>query len=520
MRSISLIFLFCSSLISWGQSVQITPGVLDFGTVDENDLDSLSFTITNGASQSIGIKAAHFPAFFGHEPFSMQDIAGTISSQGNSSHWLRIASLHNIELDQAIIIETDSFYGCYPLYVEASCRYSNSYYSSTYNLDGTALYNALKTRIASPYTDLGYNTARDNMYASIDNVNGQVECVYTGRTATFNTRSGANSNSFNCEHTFPQGFFNSANPMKSDIHHLFPTDVNSNSQRGNLPFGIVTGSPSWQQGGSKKGGGVFEPRDIHKGTVARAMLYFVLRHQDYSNFLSGQETLLRSWHELYPPSTKDIDRNNDIAQLQQNRNPLVDYPYLIDRLGAFSQSGAMSVSDWKIYPDTLQMRYGTSANIVITGIGDGSAQVNLTGSGLQWTETQGTAPYLEGVYEGQLNMISNQSGTEQLNLEVNGVVVDQVYVNYIAGGIGVEEVTLNEFILSPNPANDQVTIEMSRFAKTLEVEIVDVKGQLILRKQMDQGVSLSTEMLESGVYIVRVKADEKWLQPKQLIIQR
>ena len=117
-------------------------------------------------------------------------------------------------------------------------------------------------------------------------------------------------------------------------------------------------------------------------------------------------------------------------------------------------------------------------------------------------------------------MISNQSGTEQLNLEVNGVVVDQVYVNYIAGGIGVEEVTLNEFILSPNPANDQVTIEMSRFAKTLEVEIVDVNGQLILRKQMDQGVSLSTEMLESGVYIVRVKADEKWLQPKQLIIQR
>ena len=42
-----------------------------------------------------------------------------------------------------------------------------------------------------------------------------------------------------------------------------------------------------------------------KGDAARAMLYFVARYGDYSNFFVGQETLLRQWHVQYPPDSLD-----------------------------------------------------------------------------------------------------------------------------------------------------------------------------------------------------------------------
>src|SRR5690606_29957586 len=107
------------------------------------------------------------------------------------------------------------------VHVKAQGRYSNSYYSPTENLSEEALKTALNTLLAQNYSGLSYNSARDVMYATLDNVGGDVTCVYTGRTATFNDRPGANNNNFNCEHTFPQGFFNQASPMRNDIHHLF-----------------------------------------------------------------------------------------------------------------------------------------------------------------------------------------------------------------------------------------------------------------------------------------------------------
>ena len=213
--------------------------------------------------------------------------------------------------------------------------FSNTYYAATQNKSAEALKASLKTITGQGYKSLSYNVARDNMYATIDNVGGDVECVYTGKKATFNTRAGANSANFNCEHTFPQGFFSSATPMKSDIHHLFPTTTTSNSRRGNDPFGIVS-SASWSDGGSKSGGGKFEPRDFHKGTVARAMLYFGIRYGDYSGHLASQETILRSWLTQFPVSAKDIKRNNDIFALQKNRNPFVDYPQFLERISSIT----------------------------------------------------------------------------------------------------------------------------------------------------------------------------------------
>jgi hypothetical protein len=193
-----------------------------------------------------------------------------VVGQGDSLPvWVVARPEHNVMHKGSILVRDDNGGGEIIIPYKFQGRYSNNYYIATENKTETALRTQLKNTTGVGYTQLSYNGARDEMYSDLDNVNGDVECVYTGRTATFNTRAGANANSFNCEHTFPQGFFNQNLPMRSDIHHLFSTDVNANSQRGNLPFGVVS-NPSWQQGGSKKNSTTFEPRDVQKGATARS----------------------------------------------------------------------------------------------------------------------------------------------------------------------------------------------------------------------------------------------------------
>jgi hypothetical protein len=184
--------------------------------------------------------------------------------------------------------------------------------------------------------------ARDSMYGHIDNVDGWVTCVYTGRTAFFNTRAGATANGFNCEHTWPQSFSGEAEPMKSDIFHLYPSDETANNKRANLDFGIVV-SPTWSVGGSKlgtdsEGQTVFEPRDVHKGNVARSHFYYIIRYDGNYNLYQDpakMEAHFRSWHVSDSIDSAEEQRNEDIFNMQYNRNPFIDHPELADRISSF-----------------------------------------------------------------------------------------------------------------------------------------------------------------------------------------
>ena len=78
---------------------------------------------------------------------------------------------------------------------------------------------------------------------------------------------------------------------KSDMHHLYPTRVDVNSDRGSFPFAEIDDNrtESWyylnQTRGSipstnidlysEKQGSRFEPREDHKGDVARSMFLFL-----------------------------------------------------------------------------------------------------------------------------------------------------------------------------------------------------------------------------------------------------
>ena len=253
-------------------------------------------------------------------------------------------------------------------------KYEGTYYSATFNKSYQDLKDELKTILAAGYTNLGYSGARDQMYGDIDNVAGKVTCVYTGEVQTFNTRAGANSVSFNCEHTWPQSLFSSREPERADIHHLFPTDVTANSRRGSYPFGVVTGSASWSVGGSKLSGSIFEPRDEQKGATARAMMYFAIRYQDYSNFIDGQEAILKQWHIDNQPSAWDIQRNEKIFGYQKNRNPFIDHPEFIERINSIGATDTKpEIKEAEVAQDAIAygfVRNNERKNIYITNTGN------------------------------------------------------------------------------------------------------------------------------------------------------
>jgi endonuclease I len=208
------------------------------------------------------------------------------------------------------------------------------YYPGTEGLKDQALKDRLYDLIKD-HNSLGYYTARLKMFSEIDNKDGWVECVYTG--FRLQTNGIPDSNVMNTEHTWPQSEGAGSEPARSDLFHLFPTKSDANSKRGNYPFGTVV-NITWSEGGSKLGTDstgdiVFEPRDVHKGNVARAMFYFSIRYR--LSIDNKQEAELRKWHTLDPVDEDEIERCNKINFYQHNRNPFVDWPDFVNRIKDF-----------------------------------------------------------------------------------------------------------------------------------------------------------------------------------------
>lgn len=192
----------------------------------------------------------------------------------------------------------------------------------------TALQTATGTMKSCTYT-----RAREILFSRIDDHDGGVTCVYTGAFFAIPDYP-PDWNLVNTEHTWPQSQGAELPPEECDLHHLYPVDATANQKRGDTPFGEVSGSVSWSSGGSQLGedaGGqtVFEPRDDHKGNVARSMLYFAVR---YGEALPADElATFRAWHQADPTDAREIERTFQIDREQDNANPFVVCPGLAER---------------------------------------------------------------------------------------------------------------------------------------------------------------------------------------------
>ena len=229
------------------------------------------------------------------------------------------------------------------------------YYDATEGLSGTALIDALNDIIDDQRT-FSYADARDSMYASVDDPDNDdvLFGIYTGLAfEDVDDRASALAAGLNAEHTWPQSRGAGELPAQSDLHVIHPAAEEANAQRLNFPFGEVVSAVSWQfvnpndlsdtsrVGQDAQGRTVFEPRDSRKGDIARAIFYFYVRYRNdptesfsLPNFNIEEQTLLE-WAAADPPDDYEQERNAIAFRVQGNRNPFVDRPEFLTRIGNF-----------------------------------------------------------------------------------------------------------------------------------------------------------------------------------------
>jgi len=270
------------------------------------------------------------------------------------------------------------------------------YYDDAAGLTGLALKTALYN-IINGHTSISY----DGLYAAYvttDNLpTNKVWDMYSikadGTANYWYTNSANNSDQcgnysqegdcYNREHSTPASWFDDAAPMYTDLFNVYPTDGYVNSNRSNYPFAEVGSASYTSSNGSKVGtcsvtgysGTVFEPIDTFKGDFARTYLYMATRYENVvANWPSNSAqcaaayagngglvfkpwyvTMLLNWCAMDSVSQKEIDRNNAVFAIQDNRNPYIDHPEWILAIwgptsGIAQQDDMMNVS---VFPNPV-----------------------------------------------------------------------------------------------------------------------------------------------------------------------
>lgn len=530
---------------SAAQSIHTNPSAMVFDTTLAGTNDSLSLWIVNNAPAQM--KVTDINIFGGS--FSVKDTAMTINANDSAKTFIFFSSIHNLTYYDFAFIETNLTSGTIVVPLSGTKKYSEPLYKSTQGLSGEPLKTALNTITMTGHTTLGYNTARDWMYGTIDNVGGDVECVYTGRKATFNTRSGATSNNFNCEHTWPQSKFSEADPMRSDINHLFSTDETANSKRSNYPFGVVVSS-TWNVGGSKFGSGlggqtVFEPRDEHKGDCARAMFYFITRYpNNYGSFWAEspyQEMAFRDWNKRFPPTAKSIARNNGVQQYQGNRNPFIDHPEFVERINNFGgtanipSAGIIVASPRTVEFGTIDFVGSSDRKLVLANNGNKSVAISSISISHPAFSLTDTITYLASNSYRIVNihfspLTGNPDSSETMTINYSDGTAKQIVVNlagFIVTSALLQEQVPSTFALHqnyPNPFNPVTKINYQLpMNGHVTLKVYDMLGRevtVLVNDEMGIGehaVSFDASALPSGMYLYRLTTGNSSIARKMVL---
>lgn len=215
----------------------------------------------------------------------------------------------------------------------------------------------------------------------------------------------------NREHAFPKSWWGGGQnvPAYVDINHLYPSEAAANQAKSNYPLGKVANASKFDNGISKVGtpsgpsGGasvVFEPADEYKGDFARTYFYMVTCYQDltwaakymwmlqqntYPTLAPWAQELLLQWARADRVSQKELDRNEAVYLLQNNRNPFIDYPQLAEYIWGskkgekFYTSGDPTPGD----PVLITPTQGMALDFGEVAIGmEGKAQLHFRGENL------------------------------------------------------------------------------------------------------------------------------------------
>ena len=218
--------------------------------------------------------------------------------------------------------------------------------------------NALQTCISKNYNEISYSALEEH-YLKTDFYADTLWDMYSTCRFVFedaNKQQKAVCDGWNKEHVCCQSWIG-GRPMVSDMFNVYPTDARINNLRSNYPYGVVGTNNGFSKDPDKHGlgklgtsttsgvGTVYEPDDKYKGDFARTFFYMVARYRDKTlnsgdgatmftssptDLTSYSLSFLLDWHRNDPVSMKEVDRNQGVYGEQNNRNPFIDYPELVE----------------------------------------------------------------------------------------------------------------------------------------------------------------------------------------------
>lgn len=541
LTALALILLFSDFAFSQQSFVQ----TINLDTSITKTLDSASFYVKNPTNKVMQITNGRTL----NNMFFLRSTSFTVNPNDSVQKWVIFRTNQNITYRDFIIFDNNVLKNSLVYYTVATGKYADVLYAFTQGLIDEPLKTALKTFTTNGYITLGYNVGRDRMYESIDDYgnNDTLECVYTGRRAYVPNRAGAGNVNFNCEHTWPQSFFNSNDPMVSDVNHLFPTDDEANNRRANYQFGIVVGTPTWQNvsklGVDFEGQICFEPRDKHKGNVARSLFYFAVKYGNQGGYMSGkQENVLRQWTVLDTVDANEMTRNNRIKQYLNVRNPFIDHPEFIDRIkSTFSTILTIPRPKTNVAPsnatyDTLAKNDTASYYIAIFNSGEGNATINNVSSsnGVFTVESfptsiaQNTFAYARVKFKPNAN---NQTFTSLITISSSDTVKTvnlTGYSNSQTAGIATLSTQIpDKFALSqnfPNPFNPTTKINFAvPYRSYVSLKVFDMNGRevsALVNNTLQAGTyqyDFDGSSLTSGTYFYKLETSD-FTSTKKLIL--
>ena len=141
----------------------------------------------------------------------------------------------------------------------------------------------------------------------------------------------------------------------ADAHHLRSIDSQRNSLRSNRVFEDGLGVMSYVTIA-----GNWYPGDEWRGDVARMMMYMYVRYPtqclatnvgtgstSYADFADMPDIFLE-WNQEDPVSTYELNRNVVLENLQGNRNPFIDNPYIATMIW----NGPAATDSWGVLRTT------------------------------------------------------------------------------------------------------------------------------------------------------------------------
>lgn len=267
--------------------------------------------------------------------------------------------------------------------LQVSAEVPSGYYNSLEGKKTAILKTALHDIICQDTTHyLGYGSGKGKTWEGFystdrDLSNNAVIDMYSANVRFFaepNPNFTAFGNIINIEHSLPKSWWgcditHPDCPAK-DLNQLYPADGSTNSSKNDDPLGVVTGTPTKNNGVSKIGpgtsdnytGAVFEPADQYKGDFARSYFYMATAYEHYASrwdtskpenmlnnntypvFKPGALALLLKWHRQDPVSEKERARTDVVYSIQNNRNPFIDHPELAEYIWGSRMSETYSLT--------------------------------------------------------------------------------------------------------------------------------------------------------------------------------